>query len=102
MRIDGSMSANMWIRQHPSAPKAVAMVRREPKRSTAQRSIASGELPSSKRLADSSSWEDINDSDMLVSRTPAAGFRTELRPMGDGFKRRETDQAIMAYKSLSP
>src|SRR5215469_9698173 len=46
MRRFGSISASMWMRQQPSAPKAVAIVSFGPKVSTAQRRTVRGEAPS--------------------------------------------------------
>src|SRR5262245_31632954 len=45
------MSASMWIRQHPSAPKAVAIVNFGPNRSTAQRRASCGGAAANSVLA---------------------------------------------------
>ncbi len=51
MRMVGSMSASMWIRQQPSGPNAVAIVSFLPKVAAAQRRVVCGGAVASSRLA---------------------------------------------------
>src|SRR5690349_20352095 len=56
MYTEGSMAASMWIKQHPSAPNAVAMASRGWNRCTTQRRISSGERSCKNAFAAAISW----------------------------------------------
>src|SRR5262245_13215863 len=63
----GSISASMWMRQHPSAPKAVAIISRGRNSATAQRRMSWGEAPARRAFASAMS--------------PAVPFASAIRDM---------------------